>query len=223
MRRHRVERAIVTPELSGSWDGNAWADVSALRVDHFHKRSLSQHPVTEAKLLYDQDAVYVHFQVHDRHVMAQYHTYQDPVCRDSCVEFFVRPKPDAGYFNFEMNCGGTMLLYYIWDVTRDGDAFAGSVPVAQSWLERVRVFHSLPAHVDPPIHECITWRIEYRIPIALFEHYAGSLGNLGGQVWRANFYKCGGDPDYEHWVTWNPIDVLDFHQPECFGEIVLVP
>jgi hypothetical protein len=39
--------------------------------------------------------------------------YQEMVCYDSCVEFFVQPEPHLGYFNFEFNRGGTMLIYYI--------------------------------------------------------------------------------------------------------------
>ena len=34
----------------------------------------------------------------------------DPVCEDSCVEFFVRPSCDKRYINFEVSAIGTMLI-----------------------------------------------------------------------------------------------------------------
>jgi len=42
----------------------------------------------------------------------------DEVWKDSCVEFFIQPRPDAGYFNLEMNAGGAHLCCYIEDPAR---------------------------------------------------------------------------------------------------------
>ena len=48
----------------------------------------------------------------DQYVRCTHRTYGDPVYRDSCVEFFIQPKPGRGYFNFEFNCGGAFLCNY---------------------------------------------------------------------------------------------------------------
>jgi hypothetical protein len=62
--------------------------------------------------------------------------------------------------------------------------------------------------------------VAYRIPLALFEAYAGALGALPGTSWRANFYKCADRTSHPHWGAWNPIgEVLNFHKPETFGEL----
>ena len=52
------------------------------------------------------------------------------------------------------------------------------------------------------------------------EPYIGTIGDVRGQTWRGNFYKCGDHTSHPHWASWSPIgEQLDFHQPEFFGEL----
>src|SRR3954469_1210637 len=116
-----IYRSDVAPPLSGDWASRAWGDADELAIDHFHPRSSDHRPQTTAKLCYTREALHVLFRVRDRYVKSVATQYGDRVCRDSCVEFFVQPKSGLGYFNFETNCGGTMLLWYINDPTRDAE------------------------------------------------------------------------------------------------------
>jgi hypothetical protein len=134
------------------------------------------------------------------------------------VEFFVQPTP-AGYFNFEFNCGGALLAYYITDHRRVGDGFASYAPFKPEEAARVTIAHSLPQLVDPEIVDSLEWMLQFRIPVALIESYTGRLGSLSGQRWRANFYKCGDETSHPHWAAWSPVDELNFHLPRCFGEV----
>jgi hypothetical protein len=117
-----VKRTPVAPGPTDAWDAPAWAPARTLAVEHFHPKSSAHRPVTRARLLYDADHLYVLFHVRDRYVRCVHTTYQSMVSRDSCVEFFLQPPGQPGYFNFEINCGGTLLLYFIEDVTRGEDA-----------------------------------------------------------------------------------------------------
>jgi hypothetical protein len=74
--------------------------------------------------------------------------------------------------------------------------------------------------VEPEIQEPTTWFIEFRIPISLLEKYVGPIGDPRGQRWTANFYKCGDKTSHPHWISWAPVDQLNFHLPRCFGPIV---
>ena len=40
-------------------------------------------------------------------------------------------------------------------------------------------------------------------------------------TWRGNFFKCGDDCEYEHYLSWSniPYEEKNFHRTECFGEI----
>ena len=220
---YAIARPQTLPELQGEWDGPAWAGVTPLTISHFHSRSSNHQPRVRAKLLHDDTAVYVIFRVEDRHVRSVQVHAQGPVCTDSCVEFFVEPRTGGGYFNFEANAGGTFLLYYIQDHRRGADGFAKSVPVSGDWLRRLRVYHSLPAVVDPELPGPVTWVLEYAIPMALIEAYAGPLGSLSGQTWRGNFFKCADATSHPHWASWAPIgEALNFHQPDFFAPLRLL-
>jgi len=122
--RYTIRRARRRPELRGLWSGPSWGTVPALEVAHFHPSGSEHRPATLARMQFDERWLYAHFRVRDRWVRAVCRRFQDPVWTDSCVELFVRPRPDRGYFNFEMSCGGVLLLYYIEDPTRTAGGFA---------------------------------------------------------------------------------------------------
>jgi hypothetical protein len=62
-------------------------------------------------------------------------------------------------------------------------------------------------------------RVGFYLPFKFFESRTGSLGNVSGQTWRANFYKCGNLTSHPHWASWNPLAFKNFHLPEYFGRI----
>jgi hypothetical protein len=217
---YTVKKAISGPRIDGGWDDEIWSEANELSIDNFHERSKSTHPVTKAKVLHDNEAVYVLFKVEDKYVRAVAEKNQDSVCRDSCVEFFVKPKEDKGYFNFEINCGGTILLSYVRDPERTENGFKDFEYVSDENLKKIEIYHSMPKNVEPEIEDDTVWYIEYRVPKSMFEAYVGELGELSGQTWTANFYKCADETSHPHWAMWNPVtEPLNFHKPECFQPI----
>ncbi|MCL5995636.1 MAG: carbohydrate-binding family 9-like protein [Chloroflexi bacterium] len=214
-----VRRARTTPELKGDWDGPAWRQADVLAVAHFRPESSWHRPVTEARLLYDDRSIHVLFRVQDRYVRSIHTDYLAPVCRDSCVEWFARPKPDKGYVNFELNCGGTLHCSYIEDPTRTADGFKRFSFVPASLAAQVQIYHSMPRVVTPEIEQPVAWVVQYSVPVLLFEHYVGPLGALAGCEWLANFYKCGDDTSHPHWAAWSPVQELNFHRPQDFAPI----
>jgi hypothetical protein len=218
--RYLIRRATSPPAFRGEWDGPAWGGADVLEVSHFHPRSSDHRPRTRAKLLHDDAGVYVLFHVADRYVRSVQTAHQSHVYRDSCVEFFVQPKPGS-YFNVEFNCGGTMLLYHLKDPPRgpSGKLEGHSILTPQE-LATIRVFHSLPKMVPVEIAEPVEWTLEYFLPYALMERYVGPLESPLSRRWRANFYKCGDDTTHPHWASWSPIERLDFHQPNHFAPLV---
>jgi hypothetical protein len=212
-------KAITTP---GQWSDVCWKSVPALRVDQFAAQSSDHRPATQVKLLHDGQAIHVFFRVQDRYVVCRNQGLHVMVCTDSCVEFFVRPRPDKGYFNFEFNCGGSMLLYFIEDWTRTPDGFVKFRRVTQEQGQMVQRFASLPPRTDPENPGPLEWTLHAVIPVALLEEYLGPLGPLAGQRWQGNFFKCADKSSHPHWATWSPIGTkLDFHQPDKFGAIIL--
>ncbi|MEI8374749.1 MAG: carbohydrate-binding family 9-like protein [Planctomycetota bacterium] len=206
--------------LAEPWESPLWRETQTIELSEFHPASSPHRPLARAKLLYSRDALHLRFFVADRYVLSRHTQYQESVYLDSCVEFFVQPRGDGGYFNFEINCGGTLLLYYIEDATRTPDGFARFTKVARELGDQVEIIHSLPEVVFPEDPCPMDWQIACKIPRNVLEAYAGPLGVWAGQVWRANFYKCADESSHPHWASWAPIgEPLNFHQPSCFAPL----
>jgi hypothetical protein len=221
---YTAQFAAVAPPLEADWESPLWQRAEEARIGNFHPAGSEHRPLARAKLLYDQDSLFLGFRVDDRYVVATRTRYQQSVCKDSCVEFFVQPKPGGGYFNFEINCGGTLLLYYIEDARRTAQGFARFTPVAVEHGGLIQIWHSLPAVVFPEQPGPVAWQIACRIPLGVLAAYAGPLGSLSGQTWRGNFFKCADESSHPHWASWAPIgEELNFHQPARFAPIHFAP
>lgn len=216
--RYRIRQTHEAPPLDDSAHPS-WSHAETLQVDRFHERSADHRPVTKARLLHNADGIFVSFDVADRYVRCVYTNYQDPVCRDACVEWFVIPKAGHGYFNFETNCGGTLLLHYQRPTATAKDKY-DVIPVDPTWAKQLGIHHTMPKVVDPEIEKPTAWRLSYFVPFSLFENYVGPVDRSIGTVWRANFYKCASNNSHPHWASWSPIGkVLNYHQPQFFEEI----
>jgi len=218
---HTIPYAELAPPLDGVWDSDPWRRVPPLSIDHFHARSSEHHPRVQAKLLHTADTLHVLFRVQDRFVKAACTGYGQMVCKDSCVEIFLQPRPNAGYFNFEVNCGGAMLLWCVRDTTlTPAGKFRDYTEVPAEVAADVRIYHSMPEHVPQEIAEAREWRVQLAIPATVLEAFVGPLGDLSGQAWRGNLFKCADATSHPHWASWNPIgDELNFHRPEHFGTL----
>ena len=217
---YTIQRATAKPAVDGSWDGPAWAGVPALAVAHFHPASSGHRPVTHAKVVYDAQTLYATFRVDDQFVRATREDLNARVCNDACVEFFFEPKPEAGYFNFEINCLGTLYASYVEDPTRTPEGLGKAIKLNNRQAGMVQVYHSVPEVVFPEREEPLTWTVEYSIPLGLLEEFVGAIGDPASQTWRGNFYKCAEDNSHPHWASWAPIgEKLNFHVPQFFAPL----
>ena len=212
-----ITRLAKAPEINAVWDKAPWCDVSAQTIGGFMGDKPEHLPKTEVKLAYTHQHLFVIFQVQDRYVRAVANHYQDNVCRDSCAEFFFSTGPDIapGYFNLEINCGGTGLFHFQKALSVD------RVPIPEQDFKKIDLAHSLPEIVEPEIEEPVTWTLEYAVPFDIIRNYCSFAEPQSEIVWRANFYKCADYTSHPHWLTWSPVDnpIPKFHLPEFFGTL----
>lgn len=214
---YEVKRLTQPMKIDGNWDKPEWQTIEPLELTYHMGKKPEHFPKIQAKLMYDERAVYVIFRADDQYVRAVAEKHQGPVCRDSCVEFFFTPGTDVkkGYFNLEMNCGGTMLFKF-QVIPRE------STPIDPADVERVEVAHSLPKIVEPEIADPTVWTVEYRLPTdMLTKQMPDAVMPAPGVTWRANFFKCADRTSHQHWLTWSKINQQkpNFHMPECFGTL----
>ena len=143
---------------------------------------------------------------------ATYAKINDPVCKDSCLEAFLNFKPElpgCGYLNLEANAKGTFLCGYGKD--RYGRKSLGDLGV--------------PYPTVTPFSTESSWGWVAEIPLPLLQQVYGEAEFVPGDRIKGNFYKCGDETKTPHYGSWNPIEnpTPDFHRPEGFGELVILP
>lgn len=209
------------PPLQSPWDAWPWNTLPTATLGYVVPRSTAHRPRVLARVACDADGLTVRFRLEDRYIRSVVTTVNGPVCTDSCVELFLQPGT-GGYFNMEVNAGGTMLMYYIEDATPlPGVGFARFTPVADTDIAQIDCVTSLPSVVEPEIHTPVTWEAGWRVPFTLLERYAGPIQYTSGMTWRGNFYKCADQTSHPHWLSWAPITGESFHQPSAFGTFQL--
>ncbi len=219
---YRVARLAGTAPSGPDAAHPAWAAAEVAAVACFRPEGSHHRPHTEVRLLHDGDAILGLFTVSDRYVRSVHEGFQAPVWKDSCVEFFVRPRGHGGYFNFEMNGGGSLLSTYIENWERVPGGFKDFTQLPDSDLRQIAIHSSLPHRIEPEQPGPLVWSLYFRIPVSVLECHAGRLGPLAGQEWTANFYKCGDETSHPHWASWAPVRALNFHDPHCFGRLDFV-
>jgi hypothetical protein len=216
---YRLEKASAAFDLNAAWDDPAWVGAHTAQITHFRPESSSHRPSTSVRLLYDSRGIGGIFKVQDQYVRCIRPNYFDEVWKDSSVEFFVEPKTGRGYFNFEFNCGGAFLCSHITNPERGPGGFKQFTKLPFEIGQAVKVRSSLPRLVEKEVSEPIVWTLQFYIPLTVLEHYVGPLGELPGQIWRGNFFKCAEEVSHPHWASWSPVDEFNFHLPRCFGAL----
>ena len=195
--------------VDGHLDEPAWAATPLIDQFSFPWWTAGDKDRTEARLLWDEDYLYVGFTAFDPHISALLTTRDSAVSRDDCVEVFIAPDTSdvQNYFNFEFNALGT-ILDRSPAMKRSSDWNAAGVQVA------VAIVGSLNNEADTDS----LWTTEIAIPFAAFAGYARNLPPRPGDIWRLNLYRTGGKINLQY-ITWSDTQTNkpQFHAPTRFG------
>jgi hypothetical protein len=124
---YTIHRAGMPITIDGRLDEPAWAaapDVGAFSFPWYKEGKKEQ---TVAKLLWDDENLYVSYICQDAHISAERVHRDSEVWKDDCVEVFTAPNPETPdvYFNIEMNCIGAFLDQFHPD--------GSGVPMKEEW------------------------------------------------------------------------------------------
>lgn len=163
-----------------------------------------------AQAAWSEDALYVRLQAIEPHIRREYTGDWDPVCEDSCLEFFFCPKSgDQRYFNFEGNPNGSL---YVGFGNPGGDRCRLH---HKNWKTLLQV---------TPFEIPGGWGWEFRIPVSFIRIFVPEFKLHSGLTLQANFFKCGDKTDKAHYMSWNPVEHPSpcFHLPQFFGQLKLI-
>lgn len=179
-------------------------------IDCVNWPSFPYAPRASFRIAHSDEVLAIMFEVEEEHLLAANAEDNGSVWEDSCVEFFVKNPNGEGYFNFEMNCIGTLLAAFR-RARNDADMFSAEK------LAAVRRICSLEHKQLDKAEGGRWWAIEI-IPFSLL-----GLDSAPAAL-QANFYKCGDKCRRMHFLSWSPIalEQPNFHCPEFFGRVELI-
>jgi hypothetical protein len=189
--------------------------LQANAIDVLNWEKYSYKPSVAFSIASSDKELFLKYYVAEKCFKADHTKSNQEVYEDSCVEFFVSPGGDNGYYNFEFNGIGTCLM-------GRGTGRNDRVRLDSEIISRIRRMSTMGNKPVGEIHGDITWSITIAIPFGVFTNHEENI--FAGKEIRANFYKCGDKLTVPHYVTWNPVgtEKPDFHRPEFFGFIKFV-
>ena len=209
---------MTTPAVN--FHGPPWEDIEAHPLSHAMGESTNHRPETRFKIGYGNHSLFLIFKVTDAYVRAVAEKYQDPVFKDSCVEFFFSPSPGVaeGYFNLEVNCCGVALFEFHPGAGKE------VIHIPEPVFRKIDVGHTLQGRIDPEISSPMTWSVALKLPMDILSAFRPVVFPEPGASWRANFHKCADLCSHPHWLTWAKIDspTPRFHLPEFFGTLLFL-
>lgn len=175
----------------------------------------SYKPSVKFALGYSLDCIFIKFYVAEEAVRAKFRNINDPVYKDSCVEFFISFNGEENYYNLEFNCLGTCRLGF-------GEGRENRALAPEERIRKMKHGVVLQKTASPTGERLTTWELTLMIPAEVF--YQHEIATFSGVNARGNFYKCGDELPRPHYLAWNNIYAQEpnFHLPEYFGEVQFV-
>ena len=224
--RYKCHRVTTPPPIDGTLTHPAWADapwtsdfVDIRGGDHAAPRFR-----TRAKLLYDDEYLYLGGELEEAHVWTSMTEPNTKLFEENNFELFLDPDGDRlNYYEFEINPLGT-----IWELTLTKPYSDGGLAVDPTNLPGLRT----AVHVDGTVNDAgdtdSGWSVEVALPWAeLAQYNQGVTPPSPGDEWRMNLmrvewdhqvvdgqYRKGSQQDF--WV-WSPQHAIDMHQPQHWG------
>jgi hypothetical protein len=231
MKTYDVQKLDKAMVIDANWDKPQWHNIQSLEIKNRMGDKPRFTPQVKAKMMYDDQNLYVIFRVNDKYVKSVVKKINGPVYEEPAVEFFFSPDTEFPnkYFNLEINCIGTPLMHFNnFEKINEGKTVKTSTPLNDSDIVKIEIAHAfsspfdtLTQVVDKEITEPVTWTLEYRIPLNMLEKYSKIVHPTPGIEWKANFYNIAEQGSNIHFLTWSPVNnpIPNFHLPPFFGTI----
>lgn len=204
--------------LDGKLDEPAWA---AARWTEPFVDTLSGGPAAfeaKAKVLWDDDNLYVAFQVSDDDLRSPFTEHDDHLWEADCVEVMVDPDGDGRNY-FELQVSPRNVSF---DTRYDSRRQPQPIGHAD-WDSSLRSAVEVRGDVDEDDDDDEGYTVEMAIPWAAFD--AGpspATRPNAGDTWRLNFYVMDARDGGQRANGWSPPRVRDFHVPARFGRVRFV-
>ncbi len=185
---------------------------------------------TRMKMCYDNQYLYVAFEILEEHIWAYLTKKNKPVYQyDSDIEAFIDPNGDShNYYELELNAINT-----IWELSLDKPYRISGSPRDPDNMVGMNSAVHIRGTVNDPRDVDTSWTVEIAFPWEGFKKYdAPALPPRAQDIWRINFSRVQWDtkidgnqyekiPDRrEHNWVWSPQHQINMHAPEFWGYLL---
>jgi hypothetical protein len=225
-------RAPSAVRVDGRLDDTAWR--AAAWTDSFIDIRGGDAPAprfrTRAKLLWDDDYLYIAAELEESHVWATLTAHDSVIFHDNDFEVFLNPTGDTrNYFEFEINALNTGWDLFLPKPYRQGGR------ADNSWeIPGLRTAVAVEGTLNDARDRDRAWTVEIAFPWTAFRERSGAGRPKPGEEWRINFSRVEWqtrvvDGKYEklpglkedNWV-WSPQGEINMHIPEKWGVVKFV-
>ena len=207
---YRATRPII---VDGRLDDPSWEDATAVDLRLADTGAEPRQP-TRARLLWDDDCLYVAFQCEDTDIWGVTTERDQDIYRQEVVEVFVDADcDDHGYVEIEVSPLNAVLDLFM--LIR-GDRLRGLWDWDSEGLLTAVVVDGDPTRRGTPDR---SWTVEMAIPMSDFMT-APHLPPQPGDVWHYNLYRIDRAEWGDEFSAWSPPGRPSYHTPERFGRLV---
>ena len=211
--------------VGGSWDLAAWTNDF---VDILGPQAPAPRHKTRAKMLWDDQNLYVGAELEEPHLWATLTERESVIFHDNDFEVFIDPDADNhDYFEIEINALNT-----VWDLRLTKPYRDGGKPLTEWDAVGMRTAVHLDGTLNDPTDQDRGWSVVLAIPFSSMAPFcAVPCPPRSGDLWRVNFsrvqwlldvvegkYVKRPNVPEDNWV-WSPQGVVDMHQPETWGYV----
>jgi hypothetical protein len=165
---------------------------------------------TEAKMLWDDNFLYLSFVCQDKHIWADHYNTNSSTYMDDAVELFWNPNPggQSTYYMFEINCIGNLSSSW-----RTGPSPRPRILVPHIGRH---IYGTVNNDSDTDSH----WVMEIAIRFSDYPEISQREVPLAGDLWRIGLNRCGGkvNAQYSQW-SGSSTAIPNFHSPDDFGKL----
>jgi hypothetical protein len=214
---YEVRRVTSPITIDGILDDAAWASASPPAELHgLWESQTGPRQATRARRLWDDNSLYLAYDVEDIDITAQYLNRDDPTYQDDAVEVFIhlRPNQTSIYFGLEMSARGVIYDYVLYNDAR--------IFVKQYDMQGLRLATSLRGTLNVRGDADEGWTLEVAIPWGNFDSMARRPNP--GQSWKGQFNRWDGVQPNRRMSIWSdPLQTrAEPHIPARFGDFLFV-
>lgn len=232
-----VMRAESALTIDGKMDEPAWQKANPVELAFPWEEQTGEKQKTTARLLWDDQNLYVFFDCEDKDVTAKMTERDSQTYLDDCVEIFVnadptqieRPRPpQTDEASTSPSLQAERIVFFYGLETNASGVYSDflfchpRLNLIRLNMDGVQVGTTIDGTLNDSTDTDKGYTVELSIPLANYKELAGPIPPKDGAVWLANISRWDGTGDIRRLSIWSDsgLKIPNPHNPDRYGRLV---